>query len=228
MALSLDAAVLAAKAGRAILFTGAGFSAGFKDAAGRTLVVGRNLATEFSEQTEKRTEDLRVAAKRLLTHLGPDRYTEHIRERFTVSTVTDDAISIAGTNWARVYTTNFDDGFEVASIVARRRVCSVRMTDDVAQYRGNRRTCVHIHGFVHAVSPSTVTRDLILTLPAYGSSPFPNSPWKTLFKHDLLAASAVFFVGYSLGDLDISRLLDECDPSIKEKTFLLYALTTPT
>jgi hypothetical protein len=221
VSISVDSALIAAKSGRAILFTGAGFSAGFADASGRTLVVGRALAKEFSEQTGKPTEDLRVAAKRLLAHMGPTAYAEYVRERFAVSTVSKDAVDIAGTNWGRIYTTNFDDGFELAATTAHRRVRSVTMADNVAEYRGNRRVCVHVHGFVDVVTPSTADKDLVLTLPAYGSSAFPNSPWKTLFKHDLLAADAVFFVGYSLGDLDISRLLDECDPSIRGKVFFV-------
>lgn len=221
-AISLKQALQSAKGGRAILFTGAGFSVGFTDSNGKELLPGKALANEISLTAGAlKTDDLRVAGKKLLAHLGAEGYADYIRDRFSVAEPTPDAIGIASENWARVYTTNFDDGFEVAAVRAQRRVRSATMADTVAEFQSNTRSCVHIHGYVAKINAATVDKDIILTLPAYGSSPFPNSPWKTLFKHDLLAAEAVFFVGYSLGDLDISRILDECDPSIKGKLFFI-------
>jgi hypothetical protein len=220
--LSLEDALYHASCGNACLFLGAGFSLPFKDTHSRDLPLSRSLADEMVAMCGgKPTSDLRVAATQMLRTLGQEQYAAFLRERFTVSSVGPEAIQIAGEKWLRVYTTNFDDGFEKAATQAGRKFLTATVADDVKEYLHSPRVCVHIHGFVDRVSSKTVESDLVLTLPAYASGRFLESPWHPVLKHDLRSARAVFFVGYSLGDLDIARTLDQCGLDISDKTFFV-------
>jgi hypothetical protein len=221
-AMSIDDALSHVVAGRACLFLGAGYSTLFKDVSSRALPLGTELASEMVAQCGgKLTTDLRVAATQMLRGCGNEAYASFLRDRFTVSAVSQDAIQIASEKWSRVYTTNFDDGFEKASIQSKRRYVSAIVTDSVPEYIHSPRVCVHIHGYVDRVAVSTIENDLVLTLPAYASGRFFDSPWHAVLKHDLRAARAVFFVGYSLGDLDVAKTLDQCGIDIADKTFFI-------
>lgn len=63
-----------------------------------------------------------------------------------------------------------------------------------------------------------------LTLESYLQSQFPTSNWVPVFRNDINAASSVFFIGYSLSDLDISRVV--YDRSLAEKTFIIVHPST--
>lgn len=55
----------------------------------------------------------------------------------------------------------------------------------------------------------SVWTDLKLTKPSYDSGSAMDTEWGTLFRAYLQAAQAIFFVGYSLADIDVRRLLFE-------------------
>lgn len=220
--LSFDTALTFIAQGRACLFLGAGFSRGFKDIDLNPLPSGSDLIKEMVSEADGRdTSDLMVAAKQLLKSKGSEDYISFLRNRFTVRETNPAAEALASEKWIRVYTTNFDDGFERSSTNIGKKYLTATASDLPAQYMASPRVCIHIHGFVNRISTSTVENDIVLTLPGYASGQFLASPWKTFLKHDLMAASAVFFVGYSLRDLDVARVLEECDPSVAEKTFFV-------
>lgn len=130
-------------------------------------------------------------------------------------------MKIASENWARIYTTNFDDGYEKAAAQAGRKVLSATVSDKVDEFSHNPRTCIHIHGFIDKISLKNVENNLVLTLPGYASGEFFNSGWHTQLKHDFRAAKAIFFIGYSLNDLDIAKTLHQCGLDIADKTFFV-------
>ena len=221
-AISINEALNHIVRGKACLFLGAGFSEDFRDVANQPLPLGSKLTKEMVALSKGRdTKDLRVAATQLLRTIGPEEYVNFLRNRFTVRESYSAATTLAAEKWSRVYTTNFDDGFERAAVAAGRKFLTTTVSDLPEQYVASPRVCVHIHGFVDRISTATVQQDVVLTLPGYASDRFAQSPWKTLLKHDFMAARAIFFVGYSLSDLDIARILQECDPSAADKTFFV-------
>ncbi|WP_415878248.1 SIR2 family protein [Methylomonas sp. TEB] len=211
--------------GNAILFLGAGFSTLFEDVKSRALPVGTKLADEMvSACNGKATKDLRVAATQLLKSVGDKNYVEFLQERFTVrvdAKSMEPAIKIASENWARIYTTNFDDGYERAAVQANKKVLSATVADNVDEFSHNPRTCIHIHGFIDKISSRNIETNLVLTLPGYAAGEFYNSRWCTQLKHDFRAAKAIFFIGYSLNDLDIAKTLNQCGLDISDKTFFI-------
>ena len=211
--------------GNAILFLGAGFSTLFEDIKSRPLPIGSKLADEMvSECNGKATRDLRVAATQLLKKIGDEDYINFLRERFTVRVETksmEPAIKIASENWARIYTTNFDDGYEKAAAQAGRKVLSATIASRVEEFSHNPRTCIHIHGFIDKILLDNIETNLVITLPGYAAGEFFNSSWHNQLKHDLRAAKAIFFIGYSLNDLDIAKTLYQCGLDIADKTFFI-------
>ncbi|PPD39885.1 MAG: hypothetical protein CTY16_18595 [Methylobacter sp.] len=224
-AMPFDNALQHAIQGNALLFLGAGFSTLFEDIKSRTLPIGSKLADEMvNECNGKATKDLRVAATQLLKKVGDKEYVNFLRERFTVRVETksmEPSIKIAKENWARIYTTNFDDGYEKAAAQAGRKVLSATVSDKVGEFSHNPRTCIHIHGFIDKIVLKNIENNLVLTLPGYAAAEFFNSGWNTQLKHDFRAAKAIFFIGYSLNDLDISKTLLQCGLDIADKTFFI-------
>ena len=179
-AISFDEAVGYVARGQACLFLGAGFSKEFRDVEQRPLPLSRELSTEMVKEAGGRdTSDLRVAATQLLRARGVDEYVAFLRNRFSVRESYPAATALASERWIRVYTTNFDDGFERAAITAGKKYLTATVSDLPAQYIASPRVCVHIHGFVDRLSAATVQQDVVLTLPGYASGTFALSPWKT-------------------------------------------------
>ncbi|HCW3776262.1 TPA: hypothetical protein OXK66_000837, partial [Acinetobacter baumannii] len=59
-----------------------------------------------------------------------------------------------------------------------------------------------------------------LTNTSYLTEQFRNSPWSEVFKRDIKSAHAIFFVGYSLYDIDIQEII-YADKELKRKTFFI-------
>ncbi|MGZ8174704.1 MAG: SIR2 family protein [Methylobacter sp.] len=224
-AMPFDNALQHAIQGNALLFLGAGFSTLFEDINSRPLPIGSKLAEDMVKECNgKATKDLRVAATQLLKKVGGKDYVNFLQERFTVRVETkfmEPAIKIANENWTRIYTTNFDDGYEKAATQASRKVLSATVPDNVEEYSHNPRTCIHIHGFIDKITLKNIEHNLVLTLPGYAAGEFFNSRWNTQLKHDLRAAKAIFFIGYSLNDLDIVKTLYQCGLDVADKTFFI-------
>jgi hypothetical protein len=102
------------------------------------------------------------------------------------------------------------------SLAGRRPVSSLTLNDE--QARASTGAIIHINGFINEVSPATLQANLTLTDYAYATSRLQDSEWFRFFLKDLSAARAIFFVGYSLSDLDIQRALIS-DPSLARKTY---------
>lgn len=118
-------------------------------------------------------------------------------------------MQIANIPWRRVYTTNYDDVFELAYSNIDKRVDSVTPLDDTSKISKKNLLCVHLNGFIRRTDEGSVWNDLKLTQPSYDSGSAMETDWGSLFRADLQAAQSVFFVGYSLADIDVRRLLFE-------------------
>ena len=118
-----------------------------------------------------------------------------------------------------MYTTNYDDVFERACAEVGMGVISHVGTDSVGKLAKNGLTCVHLNGFIWTATEDSLSRELKLTSTSYSAGSAMNDEWADRFRFDLHASQAIFFVGYSLADLDLRRLLVEQE--LKEKSFVL-------
>ena len=100
------------------------------------------------------------------------------------------------------------------------------MSDDIANARGNRLLVVHVNGALARLKQS-LTPDFVLTSQSYATNAFADTTWSTVFRNDLHAARAVVFVGYSLYDVDVSRILFNPDVILPKTHFIDHAHMDP-
>jgi hypothetical protein len=119
--------------------------------------------------------------------------------------------------WRRIYTTNYDEAIELSRKGRQPTNSCVLETGTEKAKIG---TVLHINGRLSNVSPASLERELSLSDRSYADRNLERSPWYAYLARDLETARAVIFVGYSLYDIDISRLLLSSDISGKTFFFL--------
>jgi hypothetical protein len=218
--MELEAGLKLALDGRALLFVGSGFSRGATNITGNDFSLGSQLAAKLSKEAGQ-PEDLALddAAELYVDRFDVDKLVDLVKSTFSAKAVKGYHKEIASVPWRRVYTTNYDDVFELACGEIGKRVDSVTPLDESSQIPKKNTVCVHLNGFVRTTTRDSVWNDLKLTQHSYESGSALDSDWGTLFRADLQAAQAIFFVGYSLYDLDVRRLLFE--EQLVDKSFFV-------
>lgn len=208
-------------AGRALLFTGAGFSLGAVNLRGAPFKTGRALAKHLANLTGlPETTELDDAAEWFTSKLGNDRLVEELQNEFTVKEVGQHHVELLRNPWHRIYTTNYDNVAEIAGAKSGTRLIPVTLNDSIQALPRTGTLCVHLNGLIDNLNPETLNAEIKLTNTSYLTNIVADSPWATTFQQDMDAARAVFFVGYSTADIDIRRLIYE-RPSLKEKSFFV-------
>ena len=218
--MELDQALEHALDGNAVLFTGAGYSQGAVNLQGAPLKTGAQLAKHLSQIVDLPPETtLDEAAEEYAEEYGPDSLIRELQQEFTVRGVAQHHLFLANIPWRRIYTTNYDNVLETASAQTGKRLSPVTTTDDIRDIPKDD-VVVHLNGYIDRLTRETLSADFRLTDTSYTATSLNDSPWLVLFRDDLRLARAVFFVGYSLADLDIRRFLFESS-GLREKTFFV-------
>lgn len=210
--------------GDAVLFLGAGFSRGAINLENAPMKTAAEFASHLAGKVELPPDTpLDQSAEVYLMDLGHDALAEEVRNQFTAKEVTDTHKVIASLPWKRVYTTNYDDVYEDAMKRSGLAPRPVVLSDDLQSIDLNSHgICIHINGAVSRLTKRSFENEMKLTASSYAASEFSTSPWSRLFATDLQSATAVFFVGYSLADLDIRRLL-YASQQLQKKTWFITA-----
>lgn len=209
------------KSGSAILFTGAGFSYGMSN---------------FNALSPKGTAEL---SKLLLNKIGQDidlplkdivdyyistgkisTLVEILEDEFTIKNVCDYHELIAKVDWKRCYTTNYDFGYELACKNVEKIVKSITplsSSDDLAKKNN---LCIHINGDMNILSKDTLINEFALGDISYVNNSFNETYWHKLLQKDFSSASAIVFIGYSLYDEVIKKILMS-NKEFKDKTFII-------
>jgi hypothetical protein len=186
--------------GRALLFVGAGFSRGATNLADNDFALGTDLGTKLSREADL-PDGLQLddAAELYVDRFGSAKLIDEVKSGFSAKSVTYAHRAVANVPWRRVYTTNYDDVFELACSNIGKRVDSVTPLDNSSQVSTRNLTCVHLNGFVRRTDENSVWNDLKLTQASYDTDSVMDSEWGDLFRADLQAAPAIFFLGYRFG-----------------------------
>lgn len=217
--MELDEAIGSALEGRAVLFVGSGFSRESRNLRNGPFKTGQQLAAHLGKQVGLPAGTLLDdASEEFYSRFGVDRLMEEIEKEFTAKDISRTQIGYAKVPWKRIYTTNYDDVIEGAYKKVGQRIKSVTLSDDVRDIPNDCTLAVHLNGFVGRINRRNVLSELKLTDTSYLVASLLDSPWTVVFREDLQLARSVFFVGYSMSDLDIRRLIFE-NPTLKEKTF---------
>ena len=208
-------------AGRAVLFTGAGFSIGALNLRGTPFKTGTAFANHLSRLAGLPDgTQLDEAAEWFAEQHGKGCLVEELQLEFTVKQVTPAQASILRRPWKRLYTTNYDNVAETAAAQEGKRLSPASLSDPIHELPRTGTLCVHLNGYIDRFNASTVDSEIKLTDTSYLTNIVKDSPWAVTFRQDLDAARAVFFLGYSTADIDIRRLLYE-RPSLKDKSFFV-------
>ena len=219
-----DEALRHALDGTAILFVGSGIGFLSKTEEGLKLPNGKGLADVLHNEVD--IEPGRHSLQRISQHafkkLGPDYLLGILRSRLKVATVDDRIKAIYNAPWQRIYTTNYDDGIELARR-GTSLVSSFTLNDNPTSAPPG--AIVHLNGFIDSIKPVSFEQDVVLTDASYSISDFQNSPWARQFLIDVRTSRSIIFLGYSMSDLDIARLL-LADPSIRDHTLIYVSPDT--
>ena len=208
--------------GKAILFTGAGFSRTATNINGTHPPAGDQLAKMIANLGGfEEDDDLRYVSDYYLKNFDPSKLLDFLKKEFTMKDVSSEHVEICKLKWKRIYTTNYDNVIELASYKSNKLVEGVVLDDIPSGYYQNKNACVHINGYICKAKDDSLNNDIKLSNSSYISpESFTESQWAYPFKKDLESSSAIVFVGYSLYDIEIQKILFQ-NPQIKDKTYFI-------
>lgn len=221
--LTLEEAIRFALDGDALLFVGAG-AGRYMHSADGTLPSGEALANLLLGKDEDALNPPRLdkaAGFVLRKGGGTEKIYDILNRKLNVLSIDQSLARLFCLPWRRIYTTNYDNGIEVSRSNLGKQI-SKTLEDPVGGV--SRSAIIHINGFIKRISPASIQNGLSLTDRSYADRNFERSDWYGILKRDVDASRAVFFIGYSLYDLDITRLLSETETS--DKTFIFVAPST--
>lgn len=205
-----------------ILFLGAGFSIGAINLRNRNFLVGTGIANHFADLSKlPKGTSLEDASEEFVQKSGTDALIREIQNEFTAKDVCDYHRLVASLPWKRVYTTNYDNVFELAAQQKNKRVTTVTMSEDIYKIPKDHTICVHLNGYVRSLDRQKIGSELKLTEASYVTASIAETSWAGLLRQDIKLASAVFFLGYSLYDLDIKRIIAETVDDKKKLFFYI-------
>lgn len=207
--------------GTSVLFTGAGFSFGAENINSRMPKDSRNLSRSICNLAQiDEDEDLYYSSEYYLDNKPHHELINLLKSEYTIKSVSTSHEIIAKKKWRRIYTTNYDHVFEIASNRVKKICESINISSAPSKYTQNNQ-CVHLNGSIENLTKDSLTDEFKLSDSSYVTpETLSNSKWKSTFSVDIEHASAIFFVGYSMYDLDIKRIVKN-DIDIKTKTFFI-------
>tara|TARA_Y100001973_G_C5197112_1_gene334981 strand:- start:476 stop:2923 length:2448 start_codon:yes stop_codon:yes gene_type:complete len=213
------------KMGKSILFTGAGFSLGAVNSLGQAPMSAKKLSHLLAKKSGlKENDNLMFTSEYYLSNMPPQELIELLKDNYTLSNTSESQDVICSLPWRRAYTTNYDRSVEIASLKAQRRFETIDIKKSYGEAsKPKNLLCVHLNGSIDILDEETLNTTFKLSDSSYMSAEsFLNSEWNYGFKKDLERASVIVFVGYSLYDIDVKKLLFS-DDSLKDKTYFITA-----
>ena len=227
--MTLDEAIMSALDGEALLFLGAGFSVGVTNLAQRQFPLGTTLCKrliddgdlDMSKDSEKDCEDLGYVTERYLENNTKQDLIRFLRKEFHCNTLSDSHKIIAGVNWKRIYTTNYDDIFERASEECAKLRQSVSPEKSLMEVTQRENAIIHMNGFISELTEESLDSTFKLSSSSYLKRTISDNDWAICLRNDLMNAKCLIFIGYSMDyDLELSQIFASID-KIREKCIFI-------
>lgn len=213
-------ALIAAKNGHAVLFYGAGFTFKLKSYKDYEVPNGVGLSRILSSKLgEYNTDELQKSSNAFRKVKGDMELINLLNDYFIFDEMPRYYNSITTTPWKSIYTTNYDNSFEVSAMGEKLYYESIDLSAVPRDYVGKKKV-LHINGFIKNLSKEHLNTSFKLTNVSYLTASFKQSNWSKIFERDLRSAEAIFFVGYSLYDLDIQEIIYNLE-GLKDKIFFI-------
>lgn len=208
--------------GKAIAFTGAGFSSGTKNVLGSVPPMAGELAKKLSSLCKlEESEDLMFAADVALEYADSISVLDLLKDNYTLISVSNSHENICNLPWRKFFTTNYDNSIELACLNVGKRIESIDLSYKPTSFLKKSNVCLHINGKIEGAVPEDLVSNIKLSDSSYLSpDSFVNSDWYYHFKKELETASAIVFMGYSMYDMDVKKFLFE-NPELQEKTYFI-------
>ncbi len=208
--------------GKAILFTGAGFSKSTKDVSSNEPSLAKELAHDICHLGGfPEDDDLRYATDYYLDNCDKLKLIELLKGKYTLQSTSDVHETICSANWRRFYTTNYDKSIEMAAAKIGKVIECIDTSFPTEKYYKRNGLCVHLNGSIDSLDEDTLETSFKLSTSSYISpDSFVNSDWNYYFKKDLERSSAIVFVGYSMYDIEIQKILFS-SRGLSEKTYFI-------
>lgn len=166
-------------------------------------------------------EDLRFAADYYVENKDKNKLIDLLKDTYSLSSVSKIHNDICSVDWRRFYTTNYDKSIEIASANIGKRVECIDLEYRTDLYYKNGNLCIHLNGSIDSLTEESLEKNFKLSTSSYISpDSFLTSNWFYYFKRDLERSSAIVFVGYSMYDMEIQKILFE-NTDLKDKTFFI-------
>lgn len=208
---------------RSILFLGAGFSSLATNINDRSMLLASGLSKRLAIELEENAEaDLETMSGLYIDTFGRKKLLTVLEEEFRCAYVSDVQQKILSMPWKRIYTTNYDNVIEKCLEVLKVDYQVYTRTDRVPGAFENKLACVHLNGYINKVNEDNFDDEILLTDFQYLTNNLTQTPWSTKLRTDFHVARNVFFVGYSMSDIDISKILFESG-IVGQKLFFIQA-----
>lgn len=219
--MNIDKALELALDGKAIMFAGAGYSYGAKNIKGKPFKLGDELSEYFANKCKlHKNTPLNDSSQEFIEKFGQDKLIKEIKSEFTVKSIAPFYKIIASIPWKHIYTTNYDNVLEISWSYASKKLTPITMNADIYNTSKEQDICIHLNGFVDKLDRETINSELKLTDASYLTASISDSIWMTKFRQDVQYAKVIFFLGYSLADIDIKKILFD-SPELKNKCLFI-------
>jgi len=143
-----------------------------------------------------------------------------LKNHYTIKEVSEGVKVICSYNWRRIYTTNYDNSISFSFNQQNKYIDCLTLEDSPQEFYKNHNNVIQINGNIAKLNKETLNNSFKLTRSSYVSkNSFENSNWYYPFKKDLEICNAIIFIGYSLYDIEIEKIL--FNGNYKEKTFFI-------
>ena len=195
-------------AGDGLLFLGAGASFGCKNNSGENIPLGNQLSSYIAKDCglDGQYELDAVSQHYIETH-SEYKLVQLLRKHLKIQTVSNALIQLGAVDWMRVWTTNYEESMALAFEKNSKSYKTVSTSEDARLTRGGRKLVVHINGMLSSLNHNRLPTDFVLTSASQATTSFLNSEWSSVFRQDLNTSKVIVFIGYSLADIDISRII---------------------
>lgn len=208
--------------GETILFLGAGFSIGGINKSGNNLPTARELSYELCKELNiPLLDELAIVSDRFIDDAqlgrGISGLIEFLKRQLICVKTTDIQDVIANVPWLRVYTTNYDNVFELVSKKVKKERETITATVSKKIVSNLKGAIIHMNGSIQSVDTKNFYDEFKITNESYLKSGFLESPWGDQFVHDINNCKAIIFVGYSLKyDLELQKVMHNkiCDKAV--------------
>jgi hypothetical protein len=208
--------------GYAILFLGSGFSYQATNKDHENLPTGTKLAQLLKQQANITGDyPLDILSREYIGQLGEHRMLALLQERLTAAHSSQSQRDVLAQPWRRIYTTNYDNVVELCAGEINKKILPVTLRQHADADRSLTQ-CVHLNGRLASVSIKNFVQEIKLTRASYLTDTFLSTTWLATFRADLALSTAIFFVGFSMYDIDVARIIYE-DPMLKQKTYFVDA-----